>query len=131
MRVLFLCVRNSARSQMAEGLLRSLGGDRFEVHSAGLGAGSVRPEAVQVMEEAGIDISRQRSKAADEYAGQPFDIVVTTCDEAIEACPLFPGAKRMLHWSIPDPIVASGDARIAAFRAARDQLKERIEAEVL
>ncbi|MBU6424512.1 MAG: arsenate reductase ArsC, partial [Chloroflexi bacterium] len=102
-RVLFLCVRNSARSQIAEGLLRSLAGDRFDVASAGLAPGSVRPEAIAVMREIGIDISGHRSKAADEYAGQEFDLVVTTCDEAKEACPLFPGAKRMLHWSIPDP----------------------------
>ncbi len=130
-RVLFLCVRNSARSQMAEGLLRALAPDRYEVASAGIGAGTVRPEAVEVMSEIGIDISRHRSKAADEYAGQPFDLVVTTCDEAREVCPLFPRAKRMLHWSVADPVVAAGPARIAAFRAARDDLRARIEAELL
>lgn len=130
-RVLFLCVRNSARSQMAEGLLRALAPDRYEALSAGVSAGTLRPEAVEVMREIGIDISGQRSKAADEYAGQAFDLVVTTCDEAREVCPLFPGARRMLHWSIADPIVAGSDARIAAFRAARDDLRARIEAELL
>lgn len=130
-RVLFLCIRNSARSQMAEGLLRSLAPDRYEAMSAGVSAGTLRPEAVEVMREIGIDISGQRSKAAEEYAGQRFDLVVTTCDEAREVCPLFPGATRMLHWSIADPVVASGDARWAAFRAARDQLRARIESELL
>ncbi len=130
-RVLFLCIRNSARSQMAEGLLRSLAPQRYEALSAGVTAGTLRPEAIEVMREIGIDISAQRSKAADEYAGQRFDLVVTTCDEAREVCPLFPGAERMLHWSIADPIVATDDARWAAFRAARDELRARIEAELL
>ena len=130
-RVLFLCVHNSARSQMAEGFLRSMAGDRYDVASAGLSAGSVRPEAMAAMSEMGIDISRHRSKAADEYAGQAFDVVVTTCDEAREACPLFPGARTMLHWSIPDPDTAEGPARLDAFRSARDQLRTRIEKELL
>ncbi len=129
-RVLFLCVRNSARSQIAEGLLRSLAGDRFDVASAGLAPGSVRPEAIAVMREIGIDISGHRSKAADEYAGQEFDLVVTTCDEAKEACPLFPGAKRMLHWSIPDPTAAVGAERMAAFRSVRDEIERRIESDL-
>lgn len=127
-RVLFLCVRNSARSQMAEGLLRARGGGRFEVHSAGLEAGGLRPEAVAVMREIGIDIARQRSKSVAEYAGQPFDLVITTCDEAREACPLFPGARRMLHWDVADPAAAIGtDAeRLDAFRRARDDLAVRV-----
>lgn len=129
--VLFLCVANSARSQMAEGLLRHLGGDDLEVHSAGLTATSVRPEAVDVMREIEIDISAQRSKSVDTYAGRPFDLVVTTCDEAKEACPLFPSAKRMLHWGIPDPTGETGEGRMRAFRAARDQLKKLIERELL
>lgn len=95
--VLFLCIANSARSQMAEGLLRHLGGTRFDAHSAGLTSSGVRSEAVEAMREIGVDISRQRSKTADSYAGRDFDIVVTTCDEAKEACPLFPSAKRMIH----------------------------------
>ena len=116
---------------MAEGLLRHLAGDRFEVHSAGLTSTGVRPEAVEVMREIGIDISSQHSKSAETYAGRPFDLVITTCDEAKEACPLFPGAKRMLHWSIADPTAHAGEARMRAFRAARDQLSARIEAELL
>lgn len=129
--VLFLCIANSARSQIAEGLLRHLGGDRFDVHSAGIVSSGVRPEAVVVMREIGIDISRQRSKPADEYAGHAFDLVITTCDEAKEVCPLFPGARRMLHWSVADPVAETGDARTRAFRAARDELRRLIEREVL
>jgi len=101
-RVLFLCIHNSARSQMAEGLLRAAAPDRFDVFSAGIEAGKLRPEAVEVMREVGIDISGQRSKSVDEFAGQQFDLVVTTCEEAKEACPLFPGAKPALHWDFPD-----------------------------
>lgn len=125
--VLFLCIGNSCRSQMAEGLLRHLGGDRFDVHSAGIVKSHLRQETVDSMREIGIDISRQFSKKADVYAGRPFDVVVTTCDEAREVCPLFPGAGRTLHWSIPDP-VGRGPA---AYRAARDRLKELIAKELL
>jgi arsenate reductase len=125
--VLFLCVGNSCRSQMAEGWLRHLGGDRYDVHSAGILQSYLRPETVAAMREAGVDISKQWSKTADVYAGRDFDLVVTTCDEAKEACPLFPGAKRMLHWSIPDPVGRGPEA----YRAARDQLRERIEREIL
>jgi arsenate reductase len=122
--VLFLCVHNSARSQMAEGLLRSMVGDAVEVRSAGLEAGRLRPEAVSVMAELGLDISAQRSKSVDELAGERFDVVVTTCDEAKEACPLFPGARETLHWGMPDPAAVEGDeaTRLAAFRDVRDQL---------
>lgn len=132
-RVLFLCIHNSARSQMAEGLLRAAGGDRYEVASAGLDAGSLRPEAVSVMREIGIDISKQRSKSADTFAGQSFDVVVTTCDEAKEACPLFPGAKRMLHWSFLDPAAVAGpeQLRLDAFRRVREGLRQRIETDLL
>jgi len=126
-RVLFLCIGNSCRSQIAEGLLRSLGGDRFEAHSAGIVQSHLRSEAVNVMREIGIDISAQWSKTADAYAGQEFDVVVTTCDEAKEVCPLFPGAKRMLHWSIADPVGRD----MSAYRAARDRLKGLIETELL
>jgi arsenate reductase len=123
-RVLFLCVHNSARSQMAEGLLRSMAGDAVEVKSAGLEAGHLRPEAVAVMSELGLDISPQRSKKIDELAGERFDVVVTTCDEAKEACPFFPGAGRTLHWDVEDPAAVTGDAgaRLQAFRKARDEL---------
>jgi thioredoxin type arsenate reductase len=123
-RVLFLCVHNSARSQMAEGMLRSMAGGAVDVASAGVEAGQLRPEAVTVMSELGLDISSQRSKAADELAGQHFDVVVTTCEEAKEACPFFPGADQTLHWDLPDPAAVRGDAatRLAAFRDVRDEL---------
>lgn len=132
-RVLFLCTHNSARSQMAEGLLRSLGGAAFEVHSAGTEATQVRPEARAAMDELGIDISGQWSKTLDGYLGQPFDLVITVCDDAHQACPVFPGALRRLHWSIDDPARVEGDPvqRRAAFRAARDALRVRIERELL
>ena len=123
-RVLFLCVHNSARSQMAEGLLRSMAGGAVEVRSAGLEARGVRPDAVTVMRELGLDISGQRSKSVEELAGEPFDIVVTTCEEAKEACPFFPGAGQTLHWDLPDPSAVSGDeqTRLDAFREVRDEL---------
>jgi arsenate reductase len=98
-KVLFLCTHNSARSQMAEGLLRHLAGDRFEVMSAGTEATSVRPEATRAMAELGVDISGQSSKALERYLGETFDYVVTVCDDANETCPVFPGAKNRLHWS--------------------------------
>ncbi len=128
-RVLFLCIHNSARSQMAEGLLRHVAGDRYEVHSAGIEAGSLRPEAIEVMREIGIDIADQRSKRVDVFAGQPFDLVITTCHEAREACPLFTGAKRMLHWPFPDSAaVSEGDDHFKAFREVRDGLRAQITA---
>ena len=132
-RVLFLCTHNSARSQMAEGLLRELGGGGFEAHSAGTEATHVRPLAIRAMEEIGIDIGAQRSKALDEYAGQPFDLVVTVCDEAREACPYFPGARAQIHWSLPDPSKATGteESRLAVFREVRDELRRRIGRELL
>ena len=132
-RVLFLCTHNSARSQMAEGLLRELGGSGFEAHSAGTEATHVRPLAIRAMQEIGIDIGAQRSKALDEYAGQPFDLVVTVCDEAREACPYFPGARAQIHWSLPDPSKATGteESRLAVFREVRDELRRRIGRELL
>ncbi len=102
-RVLFLCTHNSARSQMAEGLLGHLAGDRFEAHSAGTEATRVRPLAVRAMEEIGVDISGQESKTLERYLGEPFDYVITVCDDANEACPVFPSAKERLHWSFEDP----------------------------
>src|SRR5438552_14063759 len=127
-RVLFLCTHNSARSQMAEGLLRHLAGDRFEVHSAGTEATRVHPEAIAVMAELGIDISGQSSKTLDGYVGQPFEYLITVCDQANEACPNFPGAKQRVHWSLPDPSQVSGDAeqRLAVFREVRDDIRQRI-----
>ena len=110
--MLFLCTHNSACSQMAEGLLGHLAGDRFEPSSAGTEATYVKPEAIEAIEaidaieamhELGVDISGQVSETLDRYLGEPFDYVVTVCDEANEACPIFPGAKERLHWSLPNP----------------------------
>jgi len=127
-RVLIVCTGNSARSQMAEGLLRRLGGEGFEVASAGIRPTPVRPEAVAVMKELGIDISGHRSKSVQEFAGQPFDYVITVCDSAREACPVFPGAAKTLHWSFEDPAAAAGseEERLAVFRRVRDQIAERL-----
>ncbi len=132
-KVLFLCTHNSARSQMAEGLLRHLAEDRFEVHSAGTEATHVRPQAIAVMEEIGVDISDQESKTLERYLGEPFDYVVTVCDDANEACPVFPGAKHRLHWSFEDPSQATGseEERLKVFREVRDEIQERIEAELV
>src|ERR671938_2025240 len=102
-RVLILCTGNSARSQMAEGLLRRMAGDRFEVESAGVEPSRVRPEAVEAMREVGVDISGQRSKSVDEFSGQEFDYVITVCGKANEACPVFPGARTRLHMPFDDP----------------------------
>jgi arsenate reductase len=126
-RVLILCTGNSARSQMAEGLLRSFGGDRYEVCSAGMKPSAVRPEAVVVMSELGIDISGHRSKDVREFDGQHFDYVITVCDNANESCPIFPGNTQRIHWSFPDPAaVGGGEAEhLAAFRDVRDALADR------
>ncbi len=131
-RILFLCTHNSARSQMAEGLLRHFAGDRFEAASAGTEATYVRPEAISVMAELGIDVSGQESKTLDRYLGEPFDYVVTVCDEANEACPFFQGAKKRLHWSLPDPSRADGteEERLAAFRSVRDRLRDLMVADL-
>lgn len=131
--VLFLCTHNSARSQMAEGLLRGLGGDRFEVASAGTVATRVRPEAIAAMAEIGLDISAQESKTLDRYVHQSIETVVTVCDSARDSCPTFPAAREQLHWSIPDPAAVEGEdeQRLSAFRAARDELRARIEGELL
>lgn len=132
-RVLFLCTHNSARSQMAEGLLRHLAGDRFEAHSAGTEATHVRPFAIRAMAELGIDISGQESETLDRYLDQPFDYVVTVCDDANEACPHFPNARRRLHWSLPDPSKATGTEgeRLEVFCSVRDELRARIEEELI
>jgi arsenate reductase len=125
-RVLILCTGNSARSQMAEGLLRHDAGDRFQVESAGTKPGTVRPEAIAAMRELGIDISRHRSKHADEFDGQQFDYVVTVCDNAKESCPVFLGAATRLHHSFDDPppaSVGSEEERMIVFRRVRDELR--------
>ena len=128
LRVLFVCTHNSARSQMAEGFLRAYGGDRFEVHSAGTEATAVRPEAIQAMAEVGIDISDQQSKTVDRYLGQSFAWVITVCDQAREACPVFPGADETAHWGFDDPSETQGDEdeRMAVFRRVRDEIARRV-----
>ena len=126
--VLILCTGNSARSQMAEGLLRQQRGDQFEVFSAGMEPGRVNPLAIEAMREIGIDISDHRSKSVDEFIGQEFDYVITVCDKAKESCPIFPGKAQRIHWSIDDPAAAEGDEaiRFAIFRRLRDEIRERL-----
>jgi arsenate reductase len=128
-RVLFLCTHNSARSQMAEGLLRRLGGDRFEVASAGTEARGVNPMAVRAMAEIGIDLHGHASKTLDRFVGERWDDVITVCDGANESCPIFPGASRRRHWSFDDPSAATGseEQRLAVFRRVRDEIRARIE----
>ena len=132
-RVLFICTHNSARSQMAEGLLRHLGGERFEAFSAGTEATHVRPLAIRAMAELGIDISGQSSKTLQRYLHEPFDEVITVCDTAAETCPVFPGAAHRRHWSFPDPSLATGgeDQQLAVYRRVRDDIRARIEQELL
>ena len=132
-RVLFLCTHNSARSQMAEGLLRTFGGDRFESFSAGTKATHVRPLAIRAMAEMGIDIAAQESKTLERYLSDRFDAVITVCDQANESCPVFAGARERLHWSLPDPSKAEGteDQQLAVYRQVRDAIRDRIEAELL
>lgn len=127
-RVLILCTANSARSQMAEGLLRTLAGDRIDVFSAGAKPASVNPLAVQAMRERGIDIGQQRSKHLSEFLDQPFDEVITVCDNAAESCPVFPGPARRIHWSFPDPAAAEGSEaeRLQMFRQVRDAIEARL-----
>ncbi len=129
LRVLFLCTGNSARSQMAEGLLRDLAGERIDVFSAGTRPAAVNPAAIEVMAERGIDIRHHRSKGLDEYLDQPFDFVITVCDQAAEACPVFPGPAQRIHWSFPDPAAVQGcvEERRAAFRAVRDGLEAHLQ----
>ncbi|HMT08781.1 MAG TPA: arsenate reductase ArsC [Pyrinomonadaceae bacterium] len=125
LRVLILCTGNSARSQMAEGLLRHIAGDKFEVESAGTIASFVRPQAIAAMAEIGIDISGHRSKCLDEFLDKEFDNVITVCDNANETCPIFPGDAKRIHWSFDDPAeaVGSGEEQLALFRRVRDEIK--------
>ena len=126
--VLFLCTGNSCRSQMAEGLLRHLAGDRFEAASAGTHPAGLNPGAVAVMQEIGINISSHRSKQVDEYKDARFDYVITVCDRAKETCPIFPASSVQLHWSFEDPAAAVGtiEERQRVFRRVRDEIAERI-----
>ena len=114
---------------MAEGLLRALAGDRIEVASAGVSPSHVRPEAIEVMRELGIDISQHRSKSVDEFSGEQFDYVITVCDNAREQCPIFPGSTKLIHWSFDDPAAATGDeaARLKVFRRVRDEIDVRLQ----
>lgn len=121
-RILFLCTGNSARSQMAEGWLRHLAGDRLEVFSAGTRPAGLNPNSVDVMREVGIDISRYRSKSVDELEGEQFDYVITVCDNAKEACPIFPGPAKRLHKSFEDPAAAPREQQPEVFRKVRDQI---------
>ena len=127
-RVLIICTGNVARSQMGEGLLRHFGGDRFDVFSGGLVPSYIRPNAIAVMKELGIDISAQRSKSINEFRDEQFDYIITVCDHAAQYCPAFAGPAKRIHWSIKDPVVIGDDeAQVEAFRAARDDLKARIQ----
>ena len=127
-RVLFLCTHNSARSQMAEGFLRAMAGNRFEAGSAGTEKTSVNPLAIRVMAEVGIDLGGHTSKLYDDVASEAWDYLITVCDDANERCPWVPGSVRRLHWSFPDPSRATGaeDERLGSFRLVRDQIQERL-----
>lgn len=129
-RVLFLCTHNSARSQMAEGLLRHMAGERFDVESAGTEETRVRPLAIRAMDEIGIDISSHTSKTLDRFIDESWDYVITVCDSANDSCPSFPGGRRRLHWSFDDPSSATGsdEERLAVFRRVRDEIRERLRA---
>jgi arsenate reductase len=128
-KILFLCTGNSARSQIAEGLMKSMGGEQWKVKSAGILPSYVHPLAIRVMDEVGIDISKQTSKSQDQFLKEAFDYIITLCDHAAMACPNFPGQGNRLHWSIEDPVMAIGtmDERVAVFRRARDEIRMKIE----
>jgi arsenate reductase len=128
-RVLILCTGNSARSQMAEGLLRALSQGAVEVHSAGTHPSRVNPLAIAAMQEVGIDISGHRSKSVEEFVAERFDVVITVCDHARESCPVFPGAPQRIHWSYPDPAAVEGsrEERLQAFRQVRDKMREQFQ----
>ena len=127
-RVLFLCTHNSARSQMAEGFLRAMAGDRFEAGSAGTEKTSVNPLAIRAMAELGIDLGEHTSKLYADVASGAWDYLITVCDDANERCPWVPGSVQRLHWSFPDPSRATGseEERLAVFRRVRDQIQERL-----
>ncbi len=125
-RVLFLCTGNSARSQMAEGLLRHIAGNKFEVFSAGTRPAGLNPNAVTAMAEIGIDIAGSRSKSVNEFSGQQFEYVFTVCDNAKESCPIFPGGGKRLHQSFEDPAAAPSDQQLEVFRKVRNQIADRL-----
>jgi arsenate reductase (thioredoxin) len=128
-KVLFLCTGNSARSQMAEGLLRHMAGDYFEALSAGIEPKGLNPLAVEVMREIGIDISQQQSKDVREFLGSPIPYIVTVCDNAKEHCPIFPGTYKYMHWSLEDPaaVQGTGEEKLAVFRRIRNEIASRVE----
>jgi len=128
-RVLFICTHNSARSQLAEGLMNGLHGDRFQAFSAGTKATAVRPEAIKVMAEIGIDISRHRSKSVDEFLDQRFDYIVMVCDDAARDCPFFPGGRNYIHHAFKDPAGCEGTEEeiLDCFRLSRDEIRRWIE----
>ncbi|MBA3778377.1 MAG: arsenate reductase ArsC [Chloroflexi bacterium] len=132
-RVLFICTHNSARSQMAEGFLRHWAGDTFDVYSAGTEVTEVRPEAIKVMAEIGIDISQQQSKHYRQFFDQEWDWLITVCDQAKESCPVFPGAERTSHWGFEDPSQTQGteDERLKVFRRVRDDIGQRLRTFIL
>jgi arsenate reductase len=127
-RVLFLCTGNSARSQMAEGFLRTIGKEHFAAFSAGAEPKPLHPMAVQVMQETGVDISGQHSKDLSEFLGQEFDCIITVCDRARDNCPTFPGDNERIHWSFDDPAAAAGseEERLKAFRRVRNEIRTRV-----
>lgn len=124
-RVLFLCTGNSARSQMAEGILRQLAGSDYEVHSAGTHPKGVHPRTIEVMSEIGIDMAAHTSKNLDQFLEQSFDYVITVCDRAKQQCPIFPGATP-IHWGFDDPADAPADRQLEMFRRVRDEINRRI-----
>ena len=127
-RLLFLCTGNSCRSQMAEGLLTNLAGDRFEAFSAGTEPSQVNPRAIKAMNELGIDISNHKSQSVENFLDQEFHYVITVCDAARETCPVFPNAKASLHWSFEDPAEATGNEEevMSVFRKVRDEIRKRL-----
>ena len=127
-RVLFLCTGNSARSPMAEGLLRSIGGGDFEVYSAGTGPKELHPLAVEAMREIGIDVSGHRSKSLERFLGQRFDYIITVCDRARDSCPTLSGDNERIHWGFEDPAGVTGAGQIAVFRRVRNEISERLRA---
>ena len=128
-RVLFLCTGNSARSVIAEALLKKMGGDDFEVYSAGTDPKGINPFTTKVLEFEHVDMSGFRSKSMDEFIGQQFDYVITVCDQAAERCPVFPGDPTRIHWSFTDPAAVEGDdlAKLAAFQETLRGMRRRIE----
>ena len=126
--ILILCTANSARSQMAEGLLRDLAGEQFEIYSAGSKPSTVNPFAIRAMQQRGLDIRHHHSKHLNQFIDVPFDYVITVCDNAAESCPIFPGPSQRIHWGFPDPAAVEGsdEALLEAFRVVRDAIEQQL-----